>query len=68
MISIKEELDEYIKISNDNKITLLNSEKSVKLSPQQFIEQTMKHNLIHNFNFESKIDEIAKVCIYTLML
>lgn len=63
LISIKKDIEEYIKISNDNKITSLDGEQSVKMSPQQFLELTMKHNLIHNDNFESKIEEITKVLV-----
>lgn len=61
LISIKREIEEYTKISNENKITLLNSEQLVKMSPQQFVEFTMKHDLIHTDDFQSKIDSIAKV-------
>ncbi|XP_025410735.1 uncharacterized protein LOC112683795 isoform X4 [Sipha flava] len=61
LISIKKDIEEYIKISTDNKITSLNSEQPVKMSPQQFLELTMKQNLIHTDNFESKIEDIAKL-------
>jgi ribonucleotide reductase beta subunit family protein with ferritin-like domain len=63
LIAIKKDIEEYIKISTDNKITSLNSEQPVKMSPQQFLELTMKQNLIHTDNFESKIEDIAKVHI-----
>jgi len=61
LISIKKEVDYCIKISNEKKITPLNNEGSIKMSPQEFFELTEKQNLIHTYNLESKLEYIHKV-------
>jgi len=57
---VKREIEEYIKISNENKIILPNSEQSIKMSPQEFINVTKTLNLTQN-NLELKVEEIYKV-------
>ncbi|KAE9540992.1 hypothetical protein AGLY_004237 [Aphis glycines] len=61
LISIKKEVDYCIKISNDKKITPLNNEGSIKMTPQEFFELTEKQNLIHTNNLESKLEYIHKL-------
>jgi len=61
LISIKKEVDNCIKISNDKKIAPLNNEGSIKMTPQEFFELTEKQNLIHTNNLESKLEYIHKV-------
>ncbi|KAF0773879.1 Uncharacterized protein FWK35_00008152 [Aphis craccivora] len=61
LISIKKEVDYCIKISNEKKITPLNNEGSIKMSPQEFFELTEKQNLIHTYNLESKLEYIHKL-------
>jgi len=61
LISIQKEVDQCIKISNDKKITPLNNEGSIKMTPQEFLELTEKQNLIHTDNLEFKLEYIHKV-------
>lgn len=61
LISIKKEVDYCIKISNEKKITPLNNEGSIKMTPQEFFELTEKQNLIHTYNLESKLEYIHKL-------
>jgi len=68
LTSIKKEVDECIKISNDKKITPLNSEGLIKITPQEFLELTEKQNLIHTDNLESKIEYIYKVSLNLFIL
>lgn len=57
---VKKEIGEYIKISNENKVILPDSEQSIKMSPQEFIKFTKTQNLTQN-NLELKVEEIYKV-------
>jgi len=57
---VKREIEEYIKISNENKVILPNSEQSIKMSPQEFIKFTKTQDLTQN-NLELKVEEIYKV-------
>ncbi|XP_060834860.1 uncharacterized protein LOC132917893 [Rhopalosiphum padi] len=61
LISIQKEVDQCIKISNDKKITPLNNEGSIKMTPQEFLELTEKQNLIHTDNLEFKLEYIHKL-------
>ncbi|XP_026806117.1 uncharacterized protein LOC113549143 [Rhopalosiphum maidis] len=61
LISIQKEVDQCIKISNDKKITPLNNEGSIKMTPQEFLELTEKQNLIHTDNLEFKLEYIYKL-------
>ncbi|XP_025208070.1 uncharacterized protein LOC112603615 [Melanaphis sacchari] len=61
LISIKKEVDQCIEISNNKKITPLNNEGSIKMTPQEFLELTEKQNLIHTDNLESKLEHIHKL-------
>lgn len=60
LASIEREIDEYIKIANENKVISTISEQSIKMSPQEFIEFTKTQNLTHT-NIELKVEEIYKV-------
>lgn len=62
LISIKKEVDQCIKISNN--ITPLINEGSIKMTSQEFLELTEKQNLIHTDNLESKVEYIHKVNIH----
>lgn len=62
-ISIKKEIDQCNKISNDTKITQLNNERSIKMNPQEFLDLIEKQNLIHTHNLESKLEDIHKVSL-----
>jgi len=69
LISIKKEVDQCIKISNNkNIITPLNNEGAIKISTQEFLELIDKQNLIHSDNLESKIEYIYKVNIHLFRL
>ncbi|KAL5235997.1 hypothetical protein ACI65C_003407 [Semiaphis heraclei] len=59
LISIKKEVDQCIKISNN--ITPLINEGSIKMTSQEFLELTEKQNLIHTDNLESKVEYIHKL-------
>uniref|UniRef100_A0A2S2PMF2 Uncharacterized protein n=1 Tax=Schizaphis graminum TaxID=13262 RepID=A0A2S2PMF2_SCHGA len=61
LTSIQKEVDQCIKISNEKKITPLNNEGSIKMTPQEFLELTEKQNLIHNDNLEFKLECIHKL-------
>lgn len=62
-MSIKKEVDQCIKISNNKNITPLINKNSIKMTSQEFLELTEKQNLIHTDNLESKIEHIHKVNI-----
>jgi len=68
LISIKKEVDQCIKISNNKNITPLSNEGSIKISTQEFLELIDKKNLIHSDNLESKIEYIHKVIIHLFRL
>lgn len=68
LISIKKEVDQCIKISNNKNITPLNNEGAIKISTQEFLELIDKQNLIHSDNLESKIEYIYKVNIHLFRL
>jgi len=63
LISIKEEVDQCIKISNNKNIIQLNDDDSIKITTQEFLELIDKQNLIHSDDLESKIEYIHKVNI-----
>ncbi|XP_001946929.2 uncharacterized protein LOC100162461 [Acyrthosiphon pisum] len=61
LTSIKKEVDQCIKISNNKNITPLSNEGAIKISTQEFLEIIDKRNLIHSDNLESKIEDIYKL-------
>jgi len=67
LTSIKKEVDQCIKISNNKNIIPLINEGSIKITPQEFLELTEKQNLIHTDNLESKVEYIHKVNILKLI-
>jgi len=60
LASIEREIEEYIKVANDNMVVSLINEQSIKMSPQEFIEFTKTRNLTHT-NLELKVEEIYKL-------
>jgi len=60
MPSVRREIEEYIKIANENKVISLTSEQSIKMSLQECIEFTKTQNLTRT-NLELKVEEIYKV-------
>jgi len=65
--SVKHEIDQYIKISNENKIVLSNNKESIKMFSQELVKRIKEQNLIQYDFLESKVEDICKVCyIYKL--
>lgn len=61
--TIQKEIDHYIKISNENKITLSTSKHSPKIPSEVFTELIKNTNLLDTDCIESKMNSIYTVCL-----
>lgn len=60
---IQKEIDHYIKISNENKITLSTSEHSPKIPSEVLTELIKNTNLLDTDCIELKMNSIYTVCL-----
>lgn len=61
LASIKNEIDEFVKISNENTIDLSNIKPLIEKSIPNLVELEKEENMIQSEYFESKINDIYKV-------
>lgn len=64
LAAIKEEIDQYIKISYDNPIvTPISDQSSKKISPQKLVDSAKKQNWNRCDHFQSKVNNINEVIL-----
>lgn len=61
LASIKNEIDQFVKVSNENMIDLSNIKPLIQKSIPNLVELKKEENLIQSEYFESKINDMYKV-------
>lgn len=61
LVSIKHEIDQFVKVSNENVIDLSNIKPLIQKSIPNLVELKKEENMIQSDCFESKINDIYKV-------
>lgn len=61
LVSIKHEIDQFVKVSNENMIDLSNIKPLIQKSIPNLVELKKEENMDQSDCFESKINDIYKV-------
>lgn len=62
MNEFQKDIENYTKLSNENKIVISKNEQIQKLSSQKCIELIKNQNLIDSDHIESKVNSVHQVC------